>query len=112
MSASENRASIEQHGLDWTRMGNVGGIAAGSGAPLGWVHRPEADAVFLCGSIEEAEHFAQFGQHPLVDIWQVDVRGLELEDAPDGWLWTRQPIERSRLRLLRSDIEAPPTPFG
>ncbi len=108
MSASVNRASIEQHGLDWAWMGDVGGIALGPGAPPGWVHRPEADAVFLCGSLEEAEAFAQFGQHPLVDIWQVDVRGLELEDAPDGWLWVRQPIERSGLSLLRSDIESPP----
>jgi hypothetical protein len=107
-----NRASIEQHGLDWNRMGKVGGIAAGAGSPSGWIHRPEADAVFLCGSLEEAEWFAQVGEHPLVDMWQVDVRGLELEDAPDGWLWIRQPVERSCVSLLRSDIEAPPTPFG
>jgi hypothetical protein len=114
VSPSLNRASILEHGLDWRRMVALGGIATGSAPTAAFRHRPEAAAVFLCGSLEEAEWFATLSDHPLVDIWQVDVRGLLLEDGPDGWLIHREPIAASRVGLARSDItpspDEPPQP--
>jgi hypothetical protein len=108
VSPSLNRASILEHGLDWRRMVAAGGIAMGSAPPATFQYRPEAEAIFLCGSLDEAEWFTTFGGHPLVDIWQVDVRGLVLEDGPDGWLIHREPIAASRVGLARSDIPPPP----
>ena len=106
VTPSVNRGSIAEHGLDWTRMGRVPGIAS-TPAPAGDVYRPQLPVVFLCGSWPEADFFTGFGQHPLVDVWEVDVRGLELDDAPDGWLLCRQPIPRERLRLVRRDVPPP-----
>jgi hypothetical protein len=85
----------------------TGGIATGSSAPAGFQYRPEAEAVFLCGSLDEADWFATFGGRPLVDIWQVDARGLVLEDGPDGWLICREPIAASRVGLARPDVPPP-----
>lgn len=99
-----NRRSIDQHGLDWSRMGTVGGIAAGAFAPKGTVYAPEMPGVFLCGAWEDVDFFLGFGQHPLVDVWEVDVKGLDLRDGPDGWLIHLNPIPRDRIRLVRQDI--------
>ncbi len=88
-------------------MGRVSGIASPPSRPPGHVYQPELPVVFLCGSLDEVEFFAGFGTHPLVDVWEVDVRGLALEDAPDGWLLCRQPIPRERTRLLQRDVEPP-----
>jgi hypothetical protein len=108
VTSAVNRASIDAHGLDWSRMGAVGGIAAGSGAPGGYRHRPELEGVFLCGTWDDVEFFLSFGGHPLVDVWEVQVEDLAVEDAPDGWLVCRASIPRSRIRLVRSDL--PPRP--
>ena len=78
VSPSVNRGSIERGGLNWNLMGIAGGIASG--------------------------FFTGFGQHPLVDVWEVDVAGVALEDGPDGWLICRSPIPPSRIRLVGRDI--------
>jgi hypothetical protein len=88
-SASHNRASILEHGLDWRRMGAAPGIAGS--------RQPEADGVFLA---EAADIAFFFGFARPLDVWAVDVTGLELEDSPEGWPIRRRPIPRERLRLL------------
>jgi hypothetical protein len=103
-SSSLNRDSIAEHGLDWRRMGATSGIAAHPESPVGGRYQPEAEAIFLSESLQDAEWFAGFGQHPLVDIWEADVAGLRIEDGPDGWLICRDPIPASRLRLIRQDV--------
>lgn len=103
VSPSVNRGSIERGGLNWNLMGITGGIASGA-SPPGTVHRPEAPVVFLCSTRGETEFFTGFGQHPLVDVWEVDVAGVALEDGPDGWLICRSPIPPSRIRLVDRDI--------
>jgi hypothetical protein len=107
VTSAVNRASITNAGLDWAHMGRVGGVAAGAYAPAGYVYQPEAPGIFLCGSWDEVEFFLGFGQHPLVDVWEVEVEGLALEDGPDGWLLCRTAIPPSRIRLVRQDV--PPT---
>lgn len=103
VSPSANRASIQQHGLDWRRMATTG-IAL---PPMeGRVAEPELDAVFLCGSLDDVEFFVGFGSHPAVDIWKVDTEGLAIEDGPDGWLLHRAPIPTTRVSLVAADRDA------
>jgi hypothetical protein len=104
VSSSENHASIAEHGLDWRRMGVTGGVAAGVGQ--GGPYRPELEAVFLCETLDDVEFFVGFGQHPLVDVWAVDVTGLTIEPGPDGWVLCREPIPAARVRLLHADRPA------
>jgi hypothetical protein len=101
VSSSENHASIAEHGLDWRRMGVTGGIAVGLGR--GGPYRPELEAVFLCETLDDVEFFVSFGQHPLVDVWVVDMTGLPIEPGPDGWVLCREPIPAVRVRLLHAD---------
>jgi len=56
------------------------GVAAGPGH--GRTFRPELDAVFLCDTLDDVEFFVSFGQHPLVDVWEVNGRDLEIVPAP------------------------------
>ena len=74
-------------------MGVTGGIAAGLGR--GGPYRPELEVVFLCETLDDVEFFVGFGQHPLVDVWAVDVTGLPIEPGPDGWVLCREPIRRN-----------------
>lgn len=97
VTRSVNRASIKTHGLDWTRMTNVPGIAGST--------TPERQAVFL-----EAEGTGSFFRSmttDATDVWAVNVDGLWLESAPDassgfddGWSMCASPIPPSRLALL------------
>ena len=57
-SAVEPAPSIDEHGLDWSRMGATGGVRSR------WLHRtgtafygPEMPAVFLCGTWDDVELF-------------------------------------------------------
>ncbi len=103
VSSSVNRASIERYGLDWRRMGATGGVASGGAGIPGFVPRPEAAGVFLCETLDDVEMFVSFGQHPIVDVWEVHAAGLDLADSPDGWLLVGAPIPLSRLRLAQRD---------
>jgi hypothetical protein len=85
------------HGLDWTRMGAVRGIA-GSG-------RPEVDGVFLCRDEFEVEFFVGFDATALpVDVWSVEgVEKHELVEAPEGFVYVPRPIPARQLTLLHRD---------
>jgi len=82
------------------------GIAAGPGP--GPTYRPELEAVFLCESLDDVEFFVGFGQHPLVDVWEVDALGLPIEPGPEGWVICREAIATARVRLFHAD--RPPEP--
>ncbi len=92
----EARRSIEQHGLDWRRLG------------LGSAYRPLG--VYLWDSLDFALWYAR-AAYDDYDIWAVSVAGLELLPDPgfgefaDGvqhtWV-SPQPITAERLH----DIEA------
>jgi hypothetical protein len=101
VSSSLNRASITAHGLDWRRM-RITGVAQDSHHPARSL-APELDAVFLCETLDDVEFFVGFGQHPLVDVWEVDGAGLATVPAPDGWVMCRAAIGPERLRLYQSD---------
>ena len=109
VSPSVNRDSIATHGLDWGRIA-TGGIARGPGR--GEAARPEQAGIFLCDSLDDVEFFVGFGQHALVDVWQVDASDLPLEPGPDGWLLCRRPIAAERLRLLHRDRPAEQRPLS
>jgi hypothetical protein len=100
VSPSENRQSIWKHGLDWRRMNDsLRGIANG---PIG---RPEAEGIYLTHShIEDARFFVTMGRDDgrSIDVWQVDVDGLEVEDLSDesGWWICRTPVPPERLTLV------------
>jgi len=100
VSSSLNRDSITEHGLDWNRMTITTGIAS---APVpGRSFGPELDAVFLCESLDDVEFFVGFGQHALVDVWEVDGRGVAIAPGPDGWVMCRAAIGPERMRLLHA----------
>ena len=92
-TASDNRASIAQWGLDWRRMGGSPGIV-GSGSP-------ELEAVFL-DHIERVDFFTAMSRCPC-DVWEVDAVGLWIE-VHEGWLIHRAAIPPSRLRLIAQDV--------
>jgi hypothetical protein len=98
VSSVANRASIAAHGLDWTRMGAAPGIAGS--------RRPELDGVFLCGSDSDVAFFLRLNNTgTAVDVWSVDgVDESALVDGPHGWSFVPEPIEPSRLRLVRAAV--------
>lgn len=97
-SASANRASIREHGLDWRRMGQATGVA---GSPA-----PEMPCVFLDRTLQGVQFFVGAAVSP-VDVWAVDVDGLWVENGPDGWWLVAQPIPPERVRLVAADLDAP-----
>lgn len=110
VSSSLNRESIAEHGLDWRRMRITTGIAASPACVGPFV--PELEAVFLCDSYHDAEVFAGLGQHPLVDIWEVDADGLATAAGPEGWVVCRTVIPAARMRLHEAGREPPPRDVG
>jgi hypothetical protein len=90
-TASANRESIREWGLDWKRMGIASGIAGSL--------RFELDAVFL-DHIHGVHFFTGMSRLPC-DVWEVDVRGLWIEEY-EGWLIHKQPISPDRLRLSKT----------
>ena len=103
-SSTQNRQSIEAHGLDWRRMGTALGIAGS--------RRPEAPAVFLNESWDEAAWFARMGReggraalHHDVDIWGAIVDEIWIATGPDGWWMTFAPVSADRVRLVSADPE-------
>jgi hypothetical protein len=94
VSDARNRASINAHGLDVSRMTYPG--IAGS-------RTPEVDGAFLSDSEFDNYFFIRMATHP-VDVWAVDVSGLWMENGPTGWSLVRGAIPSSRLRLVRQDV--------
>ena len=96
-TASANRQSILEHGLDASSMGLASGIA---GSVL-----PEADGIYMCETVEEAWWFASFGRVRPVDIWSVDVSGLDIEETGSGYSLCRGAITPDRLELVEADLD-------
>lgn|GEM_PF-3382032 len=94
-TASANRDSITEWGLDWKRMAAAPGIAGS--------RSPELEAVFL-DHIQFIEFFTRMSRVPS-DVWEVDVTGLWIEKHED-WLIHRSPIATDRLRLVERDLPA------
>jgi hypothetical protein len=61
----------------------------------------ELEAIFL-DHIESISFFTAMSRLPC-DVWEVDVRGLWIEEY-EGWLIHTNPINPDRLRLLKSDL--------
>ena len=73
------------------------------GIANGWPGRAEAEGVFLTYSdIEDARWFAGMGSGRRVDVWRVDVAGLQVEDlaSEGGWWICKEPIPPERLELV------------
>jgi len=98
LTATQNRGSITQHGLDWRRMGAACGIA---GSP-----EPELPAIFLCEDRGAISFFTMMAR-TTTDIWGVRVDGLWTENGPDGWIIIPEPVPRSRLHLVETDQPIP-----
>ena len=75
-TAAANRESIDRHGLDWNRMGLAPGLAGDT--------RPELPAIFVCEDLDDVSFLLRIARVP-TDIWSVDVDGIWLENAPNGW---------------------------
>jgi hypothetical protein len=102
LTPAANRESIEEHGLDWNRMGATVGIA---GSPA-----PELPVVFLCESRFDVDFFRGMARGP-VDVWSVAVDGFWLEGDPnsdlgagDNWMLVPHAIDRERLTLVDRDL--------
>lgn len=67
------------------------------------LNRTSIAVVFVCESLDDVEFFAGFGQHRLIDVWEIDARELAIEPGPDGWVITRTLIPPQRLRLMHVD---------
>jgi hypothetical protein len=101
VTSSKNRRSIEEHGLDWTRMREARGIA---GSDI-----PEQEGIFVCHSEVEAEFFlmSNNGDGPL-DLWAVEgVEEAELIESPEHFYFVARSIPASQVSLVRQDIEPP-----
>ena len=95
VTATSNRESIKQHGLDWRRMAASYGIAGS--------RVPELEAIFLCESREDVSFFTRMARTPS-DVWAVGVDRLWMENGPDGWVILLQPVPRDRVCLVERDI--------
>jgi hypothetical protein len=107
VTSSLNRESIRSHGLDWTRMRDVPGVAGAT-----W---PEAPVVFLARDVDETEWFVAMSRrnHRSVDVWEVTLpETFDVHDDPpagtayrelDGFLCLTEPVPPERLRLVRAD---------
>jgi hypothetical protein len=81
VSSVRNRASIAEHGLDWTRMAAASGIAGSN--------RPEEEGAFLCRDEFEADFFVRLNNTGgPVDVWIVDeIDEALLSDNRNGFLY-------------------------
>lgn len=99
VTSSRNRASIEQYGLDWDRMGASAGIAGS--------RTPEVAGVYLCENESEADWFVRMNNTcGPVDVWIVEGVGVDsLIDNGSGHSYVRERIPADRLTLLRCDLQ-------
>jgi hypothetical protein len=104
VSSVRNRASIQRHGLDWSRMGDAPGIA---GSP-----QPEAAGVFLAPDEFQARFFVRINNTGgPVDLWSVDdVPVDDLIGNGTGFGYVPYRIDRQRLSLLARDLEGTEPP--
>jgi hypothetical protein len=102
VTSTRNRESIETHGLDWTRMKDVPGIAGSV--------QPEEEGCFLCLDEWEASWFVRMNNTGgSVDVWAVDgVEEGEILESPEGFSYVRSRIPPQRLTLVRADVDPEP----
>jgi hypothetical protein len=94
ISASSNRASIEQYGLDSRRKGNaptIKGMDESDGTEV-WVC--EWDDVWLVGN----------GATFHTDVWSIRCENLVCLEAGNGYLYLADPVPPELLRLVIPDI--------
>jgi hypothetical protein len=98
VSSSANRESIAQHGLDWTRMGSVPGIA---GSP-----RPEVAGCFLCDDEAHEQFFVRINNTGgPVDVWEISgVTEDEMLKDGNGFRYLPRKVPPQRVRLFRQGI--------
>lgn len=98
VSSSLNRASIQEHGLDWRLMGAAPGIAGSPDA--------EQEGCFLVADEFTADFFVRMGvDRGPVDVWLVsDVDPELLVESPEGFDYLPAPIPPEQLTLHRADV--------
>jgi hypothetical protein len=98
VTSTANRASINEHGLDSSRMGAARGIAGSCS--------PEADGCFLVDNEWEVDWFIQMNNTGGdVDVWAIEnVDATKLVDNGRGHYYMPGPIARDRLVLVRNDL--------
>ena len=104
VTSSQNRASILEHGLDWTRMAAARGIAGST--------RPEQAGCFVSRDEYEVEWFvAMNNTGGPVDVWTVfGVDASELLESPEGYSFVPRVVPPGDVELLRRDIVPRPRP--
>jgi hypothetical protein len=91
-----NRASIDAHGLDWTRMGAAPSIDG--------MRQPQAEGCFLAPE-STATFFVGFERNPLVDVWLVQgIHWTQLVENPEGFWYYPDRVPRSMISLYRHDL--------
>jgi hypothetical protein len=104
VTSSRNRESILLHGLDWRYMSEASGIAGSV--------KPEQQGCFLCRDDGDVEFFVGMNNTAgPVDVWAVaGVDEESLLQSPEGFVFIPAPIPADRLKLVRRDVPAAPTP--
>jgi hypothetical protein len=102
VSSSLNRASIQEHGLDWSRMGAAPGIA-GSRAP-------EVEGCFLSDEEHGADYFIGMNNTGgPVDLWAVDdLDPTTFVEYDTGYRYFPGRIPPDKVVLVRVDIAPAP----
>lgn len=102
VSSSHNRASIAEHGLDWTRMGDAPGIAGAA--------RPEQEGAFVCRGRFEVDFFVRINNTGgPVDVWRIEgVDEDDLVDAGSGFVYLPGTVPARRLTLVETDLAPRP----
>lgn len=106
VSSSQNRASITEHGLDWTRMGAARGIA-GSG-------QPEVEGVFVCLDQSTVDFIVRINNTGgTVDVWAIDnAEEGELVDTPNGFGFLPRRVPPQDLELVQPGLPPAPAPHA
>jgi hypothetical protein len=106
VTSSRNRRSIDEHGLDWTWMGEAPGIAGS--------RQPEVDGIFVCRDQGEVQFFlAMNNTGGPVDVWAIDgLSEADLIKAPEGFMYVPAAIARQRLALVHRDQVSEPAEPG
>jgi hypothetical protein len=97
VSSTLNRTSIDQYGLDWTRMGPAPGIAGSE--------YPEVAGCYIALDENQACWFVDDINHTggLVDVWEVSgLSTTELVHNGSGLYYLSRPIPRAQLSMRRT----------
>jgi hypothetical protein len=99
VTSSMNRESIEEFGLDWSRMGSARGIAGS--------YEPEQKGCFLCEDESETNWFIRMNNTGgTVDVWEVTgVSPSELVQSPEGHFFVPRTVPKECMTLVRPDIQ-------